>query len=298
MDRRWMRFALVPICACVAWFGSARAENSVTVESRVMQVSDTGQTIAVKLVNEDTLKILILPLEIRSLTGGCMPERLALSFSERLTSALNEMRISNMYPEKGADCKGAGGTSAYKGVLYSGADTSYPVSNDPWGIILAAAYLFHLRPLLPGSDSVGSLILTVDAPDDTGSFIIDTTCVSPSNHLQYIIPSYGESSSEPVDPSFTAGIVTVTSCNCTHHGDLNDDGQIDALDFNALLDWIFYGVGPPPADAGCPHVNRGDVNCDGTDDALDLNYLTDYLFFGGPAPCDPCTCNPYPSSCP
>lgn len=47
----------------------------------------------------------------------------------------------------------------------------------------------------------------------------------------------------------------------------------------------------------CPAMNRGDVNCDGKLDRIDLAYLNAYLMNSGPAPCNPCECNPYPTGC-
>ena len=87
-------------------------------------------------------------------------------------------------------------------------------------------------------------------------------------------------------------------CCCQYHGDMYVDinNVIDALDFNRLVDYLFYSAPAPPQDEGCPHINRSDVWCDGYPDALDLNQLIDYLFYGGDL-CDPCDCDDYPSDC-
>jgi hypothetical protein len=65
----------------------------------------------------------------------------------------------------------------------------------------------------------------------------------------------------------------------------------------SLIDYVFSGAAQPAKDPKCPHSDRGDVNCDGMDDVFDVVHLIDYVFSGGSAPCDPCTCNPYPTSC-
>ena len=88
------------------------------------------------------------------------------------------------------------------------------------------------------------------------------------------------------------------ACDCSHHGDIVDDGALDALDLNALIDHIFFGYGPLLIDPACPHLNRGEVNCDGFENVLDVVHLIDAIFRGGDPPCDPCACNPYPASCP
>jgi len=87
------------------------------------------------------------------------------------------------------------------------------------------------------------------------------------------------------------------TCCCKDHGQVNDDGQIDALDMNFFIDYIFAGGPAPPTDPGCPHTDRGDYNCDGWPDALDLVIIIDYNFAGGHF-CDPCDCNDYPTDCP
>ena len=84
--------------------------------------------------------------------------------------------------------------------------------------------------------------------------------------------------------TFIAG--TPPACACPHQGDLNADGFPDALDFNHLIDALFFGA-PLITDPECP-TSRGDLNNDGYPDALDLNYLINQLFFGGPPPVDPC----------
>lgn len=60
-------------------------------------------------------------------------------------------------------------------------------------------------------------------------------------------------------------------------GDVNNDGILDVLDLNQLIDILFFG--------GATLDRRiADLNCSGVPDAFDLNDMIDYLFFGGPAP--------------
>lgn len=77
-----------------------------------------------------------------------------------------------------------------------------------------------------------------------------------------------------------------TSCNCPFQADYDESGYLDALDFNVLIDVLFYGA-PEITDPHCPS-GRGDANTDGVPDALDLNILIEHLFFGGPGPVNPC----------
>jgi hypothetical protein len=89
-----------------------------------------------------------------------------------------------------------------------------------------------------------------------------------------------------------------SACDCARHADLNSDYFIDAADLAFLIDWVFFGVGPPATDPGCPHVDRGDFNCDGMDDATDISLMIDHVLFGGSPPCEPCDCAAYPTNCP
>ncbi|GAB4321938.1 MAG: hypothetical protein Kow0074_13100 [Candidatus Zixiibacteriota bacterium] len=147
-------------------------------------------------------------------------------------------------------------------------------------------------PLAPGTGVIAkAYVRTRDTavPGDTVHFgmepvtIFDLECVT-----------YGTS----FKPEFNGATMTVTSCACESHGDVEDDGVLDAVDLNSLIDHVFFGLGQPIQDASCPHVDRGDVNCDGFDDAIDVNYMIEAVFFNGPPACDPCACSPYPSSCP
>lgn len=102
-------------------------------------------------------------------------------------------------------------------------------------------------------------------------------------------------------PEFQPATLTIvaTPCDCPFQGDLaEDDGIIDALDLNVLIDVIFYAGLTPTIDPLCLNANRGDLNCDGLNDALDLNDMIDYIFFSGPPPCNPCDCTEYPTNCP
>lgn len=75
-------------------------------------------------------------------------------------------------------------------------------------------------------------------------------------------------------------------CSCTRQGDSNNDGNLDALDLNDMIDALFFG-GENPKDRSCPTLIF-DLDCSMFADALDLNYLVDYIFFGGQPPCQPC----------
>ncbi|GAB4322982.1 MAG: hypothetical protein Kow0074_14820 [Candidatus Zixiibacteriota bacterium] len=58
-------------------------------------------------------------------------------------------------------------------------------------------------------------------------------------------------------------------------GDVNDDGTVDAIDVNVLIDLLFFG-GPM-----VPRPNAADLNHDCFHDAVDLNVLISQAFFNG-----------------
>jgi len=75
-------------------------------------------------------------------------------------------------------------------------------------------------------------------------------------------------------------------CNCPWQGDYNEDGDINTLDLNGVIDIMFFAA-PNIQDPDCP-TYRMDFDCTGAVDALDLNAVIDHMFFAGPLPCDPC----------
>lgn len=76
-------------------------------------------------------------------------------------------------------------------------------------------------------------------------------------------------------------------CDCPYQGDFDENLTPNALDLNALIDVLFFGLGQV-ADPYCP-TTRSDLNADGTTDAIDLSLIIDWLFFGDDSPTDPCT---------
>jgi PKD repeat protein len=100
-------------------------------------------------------------------------------------------------------------------------------------------------------------------------------------------------------PVFNGATLKIASaCDCSAQGDINGDGEPTAVDLGILIDHVFAGGAKPPVDPLCPHADRGDMDCSGFDDALDIGIMIDWLYAGGAGPCDPCTCDPYPSNCP
>lgn len=274
---------------------SGLAANTVLIESKTVAAGAAGVSIGVLLTNDVPLQIIVVPLEIRSVTNSAFITAMAMSFGARLDTVLTGGIFTTHLGSKAPGCRG--NIPSFQDVLYTETDVKHPVLQSPEGALFARTKV-QTRALSTGSDITPSLVLTVDVGMAVGTFEIDTTCTVQNNHLYFIGDAPIGQPFEAVVPVFTKGVITVTACNCAHHCDLNGDDIIDVLDSAFLIDYVFGGSPIPPADPGCPHVDRGDVNCDGGDDVFDVIHLNDYVFSAGPAPCDPCACSPYPTNCP
>ncbi|MCH8993233.1 MAG: VCBS repeat-containing protein [Acidobacteria bacterium] len=248
-----------PCSPVVAGFG-----NSVLVESRTVLPGATGVEIGVYIENAVALRSIVLPLEIREVTPGAFTVGApAFGVSGRLSgSALEDLptAIQTLSPTAGNSCSGPvsrtwslssgpGGQGSPDGLLYVGlAATSgcWPAGTDG----------------LPGS-GMPSLLLTFDVDTLIGSFVIDTCCWVPENHLVFLDCTVNQC----ILPSFTAGTVTV-ACPCSCHGDPVCDGVWDVLDVVTVVGEAFRGD-VPIADLPCPHVSRNDANCDCVVDVFD-----------------------------
>jgi hypothetical protein len=236
-----------------------------------------------------------VPLEVRSVTSGAFITSMTLSFGGRLDSNVMGLMYVAQSGHKNWICPE--GAQGFGDKLYNTIGEKHPVEDAPEAGTFLRAKMVD-SALTPGTDLTPSLIMTVDIGTTPGTFEIDTTCVAVANHLVYVADVPPGVQRWPIIPAFTKGVITVVPCDCSHHGDLNGDSAYDVLDMTFLIDWVFSGTQQPPTDQTCPHIDRGDVNCDGVDDVFDVVYLNDFLFSNGPAPCNPCACSPYPTSCP
>jgi len=275
---------------------SHSTRDSVIVQSMSVAPGDTNVVIGVRIVNSMPLMGLTVPLELRAVTPGAFITSIALGFRERMKNALLGARFTNHYAEKNTECLDSG-TPAFRDMVGKGVDVPVPVTGSPWAVLMSA-FRFPPSPSLPtGSDSDGSLTLTVGVTTTTGTFEIDTACIYPTNHLM-LVGEHAIGELSGLMPIFVKGVITIGRCDCRHHGDINGDGVIDALDYSLLMDHVFFGGAAPPKDSSCPHVNRGDINCDGIVDIRDILHLREHMYGSGAVVCDPCACRPYPTDCP
>lgn len=266
----------VSICACG---GLSHAANRVEVES-VSVLAGGTVAVGVYVENDVAVRSIALPLEIREVTSGSCMTSLVIEnpvSGSRGAGYLGDLVITNTYPVKDgatAGCPEGYGTIAPLDFI------------SPDGVLFSRNRI--LTSNLPaGSDfPVGAGIpyfrLTMDVTVVPGTFEIDTTCTTPSEHIAFV----GAAGSTLIVPSFTMGTVTILPCDCPWQGDINADGIINAVDVALQIQIRFFG-GVDPRDPGCP-TTRSDYTGEGLTNAVDLVRCINYVYVGGPGPVDPC----------
>ncbi len=79
------------------------------------------------------------------------------------------------------------------------------------------------------------------------------------------------------DPSLQLIYTGGQTC-CEIRGDVDHNGQMDVLDLDYFLDYLYRGGSAPPCE------EEADADGSGQVDVLDLDYLIDHLYREGPAP--------------
>lgn len=277
---------LVSMVALLIVSSSASAINRVEVVSATFPAGGANFEIRVKITNDVPLRGIVVPLELRDTIVGSNPfvTAMTLGFGERLAgNPLSDILVANQYEERQHYCV-ASNSIGYDHPVVTTVGETHQVLSTPEGVMFVRMSTFS-APLPPGTDSLGSLVMTVSLTPDTGVFIVDTTCTWECNNLLFVEDS--QAPYELIKPEFIRGMISTYPCDCPSQGDLMEDGFLDALDLNALIQRLFFGGGDI-LDEQCPN-SRADINGDGVPDALDLNAMIDLLFFGGAAPNDPCT---------
>ncbi|HUU45483.1 MAG TPA: hypothetical protein VM118_07080, partial [Acidobacteriota bacterium] len=121
-----------------------------------------------------------------------------------------------------------------------------------------------------------------------GTFEIDTTCITPGNHLILV----DNVTWDLLPVSFTKGVVTIVdSCMCDCHADPICDSVHNILDLVAIVGVAFQGADPiPDPNPFCPYETTG-VNCDDVTNVLDVGLMNLVVNYGANPDstfCDPC----------
>jgi len=99
---------------------------------------------------------------------------------------------------------------------------------------------------------------------------------------------YGESESFKLSHGFWQELGPTTCCNHDGiRGDVDYSGSINIADAVYLVQYIFFGGGPPPCEdepLGTGNYPEADADGSGSVNIGDAVYLVQYIFFGGPAP--------------
>ena len=183
--------------------------NTVVVESKTVFAGQTGVPVAIKLTNLVRLRYVVVPLVARSITPGSFMNSVQMGFGDRLAgSSLSDARSRNLYADPDGTCKPGGFRMPTKNVHHNDLFPPQPVAASPEGLLFAAGVFISGNNLGSGVDATGSLTLTMNVTTVPGSFEIDTTCVDPANHLEFIESGM---STLPIVPVFTKGIITIVS---------------------------------------------------------------------------------------
>ena len=209
--------------------GPALAVNSVVVESKTVQVGTKDVQIGIFLTNDLPMRNLVIPLTLRSVSGGAFITKIAVkrTAAGRLSGFLTGINVTNGYynvPDSLNGCYFFIGHSKshYRGFwkiawsdTLSHADS---VSIPPSAVMYSRGKLMPSEArLAAGADgSIPSLYLLVDIGASPGQFEIDTCCTGPaSNHLVFVVDSsrapFTDTSFTTVSriPSFPKGVITV-----------------------------------------------------------------------------------------
>jgi len=197
-------FTISLLSAAMPAFGA----DNLTVASVPGVVPGGTVTVPVRISNSQSIRSVTVPLIIRQGSGNASVQFVKLSWGDRLPVApgapLSSIVINNLFipPESGThlfNCiDGFGQFPAYT-------DTSFnPITVLPVGALFNRHRIFD-PDLAPGTDPTGSLLLTLTVGQEEGCIEIDTTCIEPSNHLNYTAgsPSY------TIIPTFQSGEVCV-----------------------------------------------------------------------------------------
>ena len=196
--------------AMVLSLSSAWGANTVTIDSKTVCQGVKGVTVAVRLVNDKELRHVVVPLEIRSVSGGAFITSLRMSWGDRLPrgrkAPLGENAFANQFHLR--DCICAKDSVPGYGTISFSDTLSHAVSASPVGGLFSRFRMMG-ENLKPGADSTGSLLLTIDVGEKAGVIEIDTACVCPSHTLMFVDTS---PTPEAVYPIFTKGKITVEAC--------------------------------------------------------------------------------------
>ncbi len=249
-------------------------ENSITINPMTVAGNMGNVQIRIFLVNDVPVSAVVLPLVLRTTSGGAFIRAATLSFGDRLATYLTDYEVTNQYATEDGTCDSTCGcTRGFKTIAaISGKN---PVSGSPYGVYYVRAR-FNKINLPAGADVTGSIILTVDIDSLEGTFSIDTTCTNPYNH-----PILVDSSLHPIRPEFQGAIFTVEGNCCglytggvTGNTDCDPGGSRDLADITRLIDRVYISQ----RSLCCEANGNTDGSPDGQINLADITRLIDFVY--------------------
>ena len=249
-------------------------ENSITVNPMTVAGNMGNVQIRISLVNDTPLSAVVLPLVLRTTSGGAFIKAATLSFSDRLATYLTDYEVTNHYATEDGTCDSTCGcTRGFKTIAAVAGKNA--VSGSPYGVYWVRAR-FNKINLPPGADATGSIVLTVDIDSSEGTFSIDTTCTNPYNH-----PILVDSTLHPIRPEFQGAIITVEGNCCglytggvTGNTDCDPGGNRDLADITRLIDRVYISQ----RSLSCEANGNTDGSSDGEINLSDITRLIDFVY--------------------
>jgi hypothetical protein len=306
------RFVPVAVGGLLLLFAApALGANSIVVESRSFGPSQPICSVGVFLSNDVPITGIVLPLELRTVSGDAYFAPLASN-----STFFNAQTSGRLYlsPVGGPSPSGEWPPAATTRRVFEtpgGCTCGGPVSHSwrdaaesplqgisPDAVIYAATSagdpgLGDPVTLLPGPDpqrrDSASWIFLFSANSNYGTFEIDTACDCPSGHL-----SGTDLDTNLVPFAFTKGIIAIDDgCHCFCHGNpaVCAGGEIDLLDVMYVINVAFRAAGAITDPSATCLREDTDVDCDGATDVIDIVKVVGVAFRNANAAetfCDPC----------
>lgn len=200
------RTVVTAIVAAVALVVNSNAANKVTVESKQVTAGQTGVTLGVYIENDARITAITIPLEFREYDPGSYLASGAFSFLVNPAGRLDNSPLSATADPGGLwpgaqvvpnrkysatadpNCVGGGPSKSYQTAVGT-IDYVSPDAVFHAAVSTGDTTIGEQITLEPGSDFTAgepSLILTFNVNNTQGRFVIDTCCVRPANHCEYI----------------------------------------------------------------------------------------------------------------
>jgi hypothetical protein len=249
-------------------------ENSITVNPMTVAGNMGNVQIRIFLVNDTPLSAVVVPLVLRTTSGGAFIKAATLSFSDRLATYLTDYEVTNHYAVEDGTCDSTCGcTRGFKTI--AAVTGKNPVSGSPYGVYWVRAR-FNKINLPPGADATGSIVLTADIDSSEGTFSIDTTCTNPYNH-----PIFVDGNSRGLQPEFQGAVITVAGDCCglytggfTGNTDCDQQGRRNLSDITRLIDRVYISQ----TSLCCEANGNTDGGSNGKINLSDVTRLIDFVY--------------------